>query len=326
MTVTTRLAPFLLVLAACAGPPAPQPQAPAQPAPELGEPTAPAAQPAQPAAPAQPAPQQAQAQQQAPAAGPLRTEPFGGTRWGFVEVSSANGRFVVLRRFHGDERPSFGHHGETADEPEVTLFDRVTGQERTISEIIDINATRRFLLLIADGALWLADAETGNLEPLAGADMSPDGNACLAPRQANFSAKGTRVAWVTDKAGSLTMRDLATRAEWRIAAKQRIWRGWPDDDGRGGVVLEVPAGTDWPEQHTSCACRWCNRFAMSYGVYGWGGPSFAIERVAEDGSRGPGEPPQGEGEWHGKTTTGCELEPQSDDSGLERGPWQWRCP
>jgi hypothetical protein len=321
MTVTTRFAAFLLVLAACAGPPTPQPQAPAQPA---AAPAAPAAQPAP--TPAQPAPQQAQAQQQAPAAAPLRTEPFGGTRWGFVEASSANGRFVVLRRFHGDARPSFGHHGETSDQPEVTVFDRVTGQERPISEIIDIDATRRFLLLIADGALWLADAETGNFESLEGADMDDDGNACLSPRQATFSAKGKRVAWVTDKAGSLTVRDLATGARWPIAAKQRIWRGWPEDDGRGAVVLEVPAGTDWPQQQTSCACRWCNRFAMSYGVYGWGGPSFAIERVAEDGSRSPAEPPQGEGEWHGKTIAGCELKPQSEDSGLERGPWQWRCP
>ncbi|HWN66897.1 MAG TPA: hypothetical protein VNM90_04610 [Haliangium sp.] len=324
MTVPTRLAAFLLVLAACAGPPAPQPVAPAQPA------SAPAAQPtpaAQPApTPAPPAPGPAQAQPQAPAAASPRTESFGDKRWGFVEASSANGRFAVLRRFHGDARPSFGHHGESADQPEVTVFDRVTGQERTISEIIDIDATRRFLLLLADGALWLADAETGNFESLAGTDMDPDGNACLSPRQATFSAKGKRVAWVTDKSGSLTVRDLATGATWRIAAKQRIWRGWPDDDGRGGVVLEVPAGTGWPEQHTSCACRWCNRFALSYGVYGWGGPSFTIERVAEDGSRSQGEPPEGEGVWHGKTTSGCELKPQSEDSGLERGPWQWRCP
>lgn len=324
MTVPTPFAAFLLVLAACAGPPVQKPQTPAQPA--AAQP-GPATQPAQSAQPAgQPAPGQTQAQQQARAAAPLRTEPFGGTRWGFVEASSANGRFVVLRRFHGGARPSFGHHGETADQPEVTVFDRVTGDERTITEIIDIDATRRFLLLIASDALWLADAETGSLESLAGADMDPDGNACLAPRQASFSAKGTRVAWVTDNAGSLTVRDLATRAEWRIAAKQRIWRGWPADDSRGAVVLEVPAGTDWPEQHTSCACRWCNRFAMSYGVYGWGGPSFTIERVAEDGSRAPGDPPQGGGEWHGKTTTGCELKPQSEDSGLERGPWRWRCP
>ena len=324
MTVPTRFAAFLLVLAACAGPTAPEPRAPDQPAP------APAAQPAQPAQPAatpvQPAPGPEQAQQQALASAPLRTEPFGGTRWGFVEASSANGRLVVLRRFDGDVRPSFGHHGESDQEPQVTLFDLVTGKERTISEIIDIDATRRFLLLIANDALWLADAETGNFESLGGVDMESDGNQCLSPRQATFSAKGKRVAWVTDKSRNLTVRDLATGATWRIAAKQRIWRGWPDDDGRGGVVLEVPAGTGWPAQHTSCACRWCNRFALSYGVYGWGGPSFAIERVAEDGSRSQGEPPEGEGVWHGKTTSGCELKPQSEDSGLERGPWQWRCP
>lgn len=313
MTSLLRLAPFLLVFAAC-GAPATGPQGPAQPA-------------AAPAQPEQAAPAQAQAapaQQQV--TGPLRTEPFGGERWGFVEASSANGRMVVLRRFHGEARPTFGHHGESADEPEVTVFDRVAGDERTIAEIIDIDVTRRYLLVIADDALWLVDAETGSFEKLKDADMAPDSNACLAPRQASFSGKGKRVAWVTGKADSLTVRDLATGTEWRIEAKQRMWRGWPDDEGHGAVVIEVPAGTDWPQQRTSCACRWCNRFAMSYGVYGWGGPAFTIERVGEDGSRDKGEPPQGEGVWHGKTTTGCELKPQSNDDGLERGPWQWQCP
>jgi len=320
MTFQTRFPAFLLVLVACGAPPAPPPQAPAQPV------SVPAAQPVQPAPPASGPVQAAPAEAQLQATGPLRTDAFGGNRWGFVEASSANGRMVVLRRFHGDARPSFGHHGESADEPEVTLFDRVTGQERTFSEIIDIDVTRRYLLLIGDDALWLVDAETGSFEALKGADMEPDGNACLAPRQASFSTKGKRVAWVTDKAGSLTVRDLATGTAWRIAAKQRMWRGWPQDDGRGAVVIEVPAGTGWPQQQTSCACRWCNRFAMSYGVYGWGGPPFAIEQAAEDGSRSKGEAPASEGVWHGKTTAGCELKPQSSDDGLERGPWQWQCP
>lgn len=171
------------------------------------------------------------------------------------------------------------------------MFDRVTGRTRTLSEIIDIDVTRRYLLLIGDDALWLVVGETGSFEALKGAG---NGNACLAPRQASFSTKGKRVAWVTDKAGSLTVRDLATGAAWRIAAKQRMWRGWPQDDGRGAVVIEVPAGT--------------------------------IEQVSEDGSRSKGEAPGSEGVWPGKTTAGCELEPQSNDDGLERGPWQWQCP
>jgi hypothetical protein len=315
MTSQPRFAAFLLVLTACGASPAP---APAQPAPVPAQPTPVPAQPV--ASPAQ------AASEPAPATGPLRTDPFGGDRWGFVEASSANGRIVVLRRFHGDARPSFGHHGETADEPEVTVFDRVTGKETAISEIIDIDVTRRYLLLIGDGALWLVDAEKGSFEALKDVDMEPDGNACLAPRQASFSVQGKRVAWVNGKAGSLTVRDLATGTEWRIAAKQRMWRGWPEDDARSAVVIEVPAGTDWPEQRTSCACRWCNRFAMSYGMYGWGGPGFTIERVSEDGRRDKAEPPEREGAWHGKTTTGCELKPQSNDDGLEHGPWQWQCP
>src|SRR5205807_464107 len=49
-----------------------------------------------------------------PSAGGLRTDPFGGERWGFVEASSANGRLVVLRRFAGDAKPSFGQHGASS--------------------------------------------------------------------------------------------------------------------------------------------------------------------------------------------------------------------
>ena len=269
---------------------------------------------------------QPSAAQHSSAAAQLRKDAFGGTRWGFTEASTANGRLVVLRRFHDNERPSFGRHGETSAKTELTLFDRVTGKERTVSDVIDVNAQRRFLLVIADGGLWLVDSEMDAFEPLADADMRQDGNACLAPRQANFSVGGKRVAWVTENAGSLVVRDLATRAEWRVAAKQRIWRGWPEDEGRGTVMLEVAAGVNWPEQRTSCACRWCNRFAVSHGVYGWSGPSFSVERVAENGKRSAEKPPQRKGEWHGKTAADCELKARLSESGLERGPWQWRCP
>src|SRR5690606_1661218 len=237
------------------------------------------------AAPDTPGPAASPAPPAGGATGPaaLLTDSFGGERWGFAEASSASGRHVVLRRFTGEDPPRFGHHGETAEEPEVTVFDRVTGQERRIDDLIDVAPSRRFMLVLADGAVWLLDGATGDWAELEEADMEEDGNRCLPPRQATFSARGTRIAWVTAGASSLALRDLATGDQWSLPAGGRLWRGWPLDDARGAVLAELPAdSTGWPVQNTSCACRWCNRFALSFGFYGWGGPSFAMKRVDQD--------------------------------------------
>lgn len=300
---------------ACSAPPGPPAKAPEAKTTET-EPEATAAQ-----APAQAAPAKTPAKP-----GQLLTESFGGDRWGFAEASSDNGRFVVLRRFQGTDPPSFGHHGETAQAPELGVFDRVSGGHRVVDEIIDVEPSRRWFLFLDDGQLWLADASTGAWNALANADMNADMNACLPPRQATFSPEGKRVAWVTKGASELTVRDLASGDEWTVAAKGRLWRGWAYDDGRAAVFIEVDAAAkDWPMQRTSCACRWCNRFAMSYGVYGWGGPAFKIEKVAEDGTRSAAEPPDADRKWHDITGSGCELTPADKKNSLERGPWVWKC-
>lgn len=313
----TRLIALSIVFMACSCARTAQPQEPLSSR-ASGSGLAAGSGPAAGSAPARPAPA---------SAGALRAEPFGGERWGFVEASSASGRLVVLRRFSGDEPPSFGHHGESmGQQPELTVFDRVSGEERAIDELIEIEPARRWLLVLDDEQLWLVDGVAGVWEALDDADMSPDGNACLAPRQAAFSGKGKRVAWVRRGAVSLVVRDLESGDKWAIPASGRLWRGWPDDEGRGAVVAEVAAGTtDWPQQKTSCACRWCNRFAMSVGYYGWAGPAFKLEHVSADGKRGEGTPPESEGEWHGKTDSGCKLTATSARDGLDRGPWQWTC-
>jgi len=257
------------------------------------------------------------------ASGPLRTDPFGGARWGFVEATSASGRFVVLRRFAGDARPSFGQHGESATPTDVAIFDRLGGAEHAIDEIVDVDASRRLFLVLEHGQVSVADAGSGKYTPLPQADMTPDGNACLPPRQATFSEAGGRVAWVVGDA--LHVRALATGEEWSVTSKARLWRGWSDDDGRGAVLAEVPLGTTgWPHQNTSCACRWCGRFAMSYGLYGWSGPAFAIEHAAADGTRTSGDGPKGH-PWTGKTDAGCSVVADSSDHELDRGPWRFRC-
>lgn len=294
-----------------------------------GQPLSPSAPPAASALPTLPppiAPAPTSVEWPAPAAPPadLLTEPFGGRRFGFVLASTHNGRFVVLRRFDGEERPSFGHHGEASQSAQQTLFDRVTGDERPIDDIIDLDETRRFVLFVARGVPVVADGDTGAFVPLAAADTQNDANDCLPPRQAALSEHGFRVGWVT--ARGLAVRELATGAEWTVPAQGRLWRGIPDESSRGALLLEVAAGSsEWPRQNTSCACRWCGRFALSYGFYGWSGPAFTMTHVAEDGSRTPGAPAEGGAPWHGLTDAGCELVATVPDGTLERGPWRWRC-
>jgi hypothetical protein len=261
----------------------------------------------------------------APPSGPISEEPFGGSVWGFVETSTASGRIVVLRWFPSE--PRFGHHGEPSVAPTLTAFDLVTGQQRELQELVEVAESRRHLLVLAEGALWLIDGETGSWESLTDVDLQHDSNACLWPRQGAFSLNGARVGWIGAKASALNVRDLATGEQWTVPAKGRLWRAWPDEQTRGAVLIEVPSGsTDWPLQGTSCACRWCNRFAMSYSTFGWSGPSFEIIAVGDDGSRREGQPPETEFALHGPTSSGCTLRAsEQDGEALERGPWRWDC-
>lgn len=252
---------------------------------------------------------------------------FGGERLGFAEASSLNGRFVVLRLFEGNQPPMFGQHGEASVATDVFLHDTVNSTDKRINDVIDLDTSRRWLLLIQDSKVQLLDSVDGKSSELLPIDATPDSNACLAPRTASFSAKGARVAWIGPGSTTMQIRDLSSGKEWTVKSNGLLWRGMPDDDGTGATLLEVPAGSQgWPAQHTSCACRWCGRFAASYGFYGWGGPKFTIEHVDDKGGRQTSKVPESEGSWHGKTDKGCELKPASEKEGVETGPWRWVCP
>ena len=257
----------------------------------------------------------------------LSAEPFGGERYGFVEATSGNGRYVALRRFVGEGEPQFGHHGEVAGGADLVLVDLTDLSERPFAEVIDVDPGRRYLLLLEGDAPVLLDSADGRFVRLPDADPRPDHNACIEPRQATFSPEGTRVGWVLSGASAFRVRQLDSEEEWTVAADTLIWRGWPEDEGRGVVLAQVPAGsTDWPSQNTSCACRWCNRFAASYGFYGWSGPAFAITRVDESGARTSAEVPQGERVWLAADASGCSITPAEGERGYARGPWRRVCP
>ena len=259
----------------------------------------------------------------------LSGEALGGPGLGFVQGSTQNGRFVFVRRWKPGKEPSFGQHGEAFPSPELVALDYATGEERVIDDLYEIDPRRRFALVADEGEVLLLDANTGEWEALDDVDSSRDGNACLNPRSAVFSMGGGRLGWISAEADALHVRELDSGETWTVPAEGRLWRAWPADEDQGAWMMEVAADAEgWPRQNTSCACRWCNRFAMSFGFYGWGGPAWSITRVGPEGERQAVDGlPEGEGwPWHGETDAGCTLRPTLPGERLDQGPWQWACP
>jgi hypothetical protein len=256
--------------------------------------------------------------------------PFGGEVWGYAEASSSNGRIVLIRNFGEHEPRNFGQHGPHPSQASLEAFDLITGDSKRV-ELVATEPARRWFMLRHDAALWLVDSETGQWQALADADLEEDRNPCMLPRQGNFSPRGSRVAWIRNGARELSVRDLASGEEWSVPGDGRIWLGWPNDDDRGAVLVEVPLdSTQWPERQTSCNCWWCNRFAMSISSGGWKGPEFTIFAVTDGGKHGPGEVVENSFARHGETASGCKLVSsaisQIHGELLEQGPWQWACP
>lgn len=272
-------------------------------------------------------------------AAPRTAENLGGERLGIVAASTANGRFVIVRRWEEGEHPSFGPHGElmpvrerwsgtSIPWPTAAVLDYATGEEHEITEFIQIDAARERALLLVDDALVVLHAEEGRWEVLTGADTSSDGNACLPPRAGRFGPQGQRLGWISGSGDALEVRDPRTGESWSIPAEGRLWRALPDSDDRGAWLVEVPERPrQWPQQETSCACWWCGRFAASYSVHGWSGPQWQVVRVEADGTRAQVERLPEPERWpgHGPDRRGCTLAAQPVGR-LERGPWRWSCP
>jgi|GEM_PF-2485989 len=269
-----------------------------------------------------------------PAATPIAfkptSTPFGGKVWGFVQASSSNGRIVLIRQFGADEPGQFGHHGPSPGAAVLIAHDLERSDSQQV-ELVDMDPSRRWFLLRNHDSLWLLDSGTGSWEALAGADLQDDGNACLMSRSGKFSQFGNRLGWIREGARQFRVRDLASGREWSVPSQGRIWVGWPLDADDGAVLAELDAGTtDWPQQQTSCSCWWCNRFARSYGFYGWHGPSFEFHQVSRTGERSSGNAPEIGFDVHGKTPDGCELVATASSTVhgdlLDLGPWRWKCP
>lgn len=196
----------------------------------------------------------------------------------------------------GKIEPHFGHHGEPlGDQWQPFLFDLAAGTEEAFDDVLTAEAGGRFAVLQRGSGMWLVDAQSGTRTDLTqrGAAAVSDDNACLPPRAAAF---GDSQGWLTLFRGPggerAVLYNLLTAEEKPIASGPGLlWRAEPSSRVGWAVVRSVLKDTtgdgklSLPTQRTSCACRVCKRFALSYGVYGWSGDAFSSFLVAPDGTR-----------------------------------------
>lgn len=219
---------------------------------------------------------------------------FGGEHPGFVWWASTNARLVAVYRFL-DGPPSFGHHGEAMGAaPTLTLYDTVSGRGDDWDELVTADPAGRYAVMRRGATLMLFDSDDGVRTDLsaAGADASPDSNACLPPRQAAFGPLGRTLAWSRREPTRVVLRFMASGVTTTAPIGDALlWRAEPAATPGWFVAREVAADSDgdgertFPQQRTSCSCRWCNRFAASYGFYGWGGDDFTSVLVGPGGER-----------------------------------------
>lgn len=227
---------------------------------------------------------------------------FGGEHLGFPVWVSANGRLAILYQFRTDNDgdgkidPHFGHHGEPlGDRWQPFLFDLSTGTEEAFDDVLTAESGGRFAVLQRGSSMWLIDAQSGTSTDLtkAGATEVSDDNACLPPRAAAFGdSPGFLTLFRGPQGERAVLYNLLTAEEKPIAAGPGlVWRAEPSSRAGWAVVRSVLSDTtgdgklSLPRQRTSCACRVCKRFALSYGVYGWSGDAFSSFLVAPDGTR-----------------------------------------
>ena len=259
---------------------------------------------------------------------------------GYLLWSSQTGALAVMAIFEdtdgdGSVAPRFGQHGEPlGDRPHYEVFDTATGKRLgTYDEVLVWDEGKRFISLWREGAptrVALFDALSMtqvslDLTALGALTSFEDGNDCLAPRHMQITPRGgiTLLA-ANERALVRTTFDAVAREQASVASErvelfsgsgsERIWRvegvggGWVsalfvdrDTDGDGEITL--------PRQRTSCACRFCPRFAMSFGFYGWSGDEWSSKLLAPDGKL--------------SSRTGDRLVPLSPEVVLEVGSEQY---
>ncbi len=222
---------------------------------------------------------------------------------GFVWWASNSGKLVVWMRFedsNGDGRiePAFDQHGEpVVDGFTPYLVDVYSGQTTRVAEVLTWDSSHRYLAVRpeqGEPGLVIWDAETMTVTPVDenwGLDLTGDGNACLRPRQAYLSPDGMFWGIARDEhavIGRSVVDSDTPHVRIELGEDVRVWRVEPAsprwlslmlvsaDSNRNGAL-------DLPLQNTSCACRACNRFALSHGVYGWSGDAWSVKLASPTG-------------------------------------------
>ncbi len=222
---------------------------------------------------------------------------FGDGEQGFVWWLARGGALAVVYLFEdtdgsGSIELAFGHHGESlGDQPVAHLVRMSDGSRTRLDEVVATSPSGRYIATIAGGDLIVWDGDTGDAISTKGwaVDMNGDGNRCMSPRQLAFDGDGG--VWHHDANSSALMwraLDGSARRRHAMPAGSRSWRAEPVAPG-WGAWLTVPTDSDGdgaltlPIQNTSCACLHCNRFAASFGFYGWGGDAFAFSLLPAGG-------------------------------------------
>lgn len=220
---------------------------------------------------------------------------FGTAHPGFLVWLSRNGRFAVLYEFRidddkdGDVEAVFDdHHGvPVGDQPRPWLFDLETGTERSIDDLMLTDPRGRYAVVRAGDRVELLDTRGGTSQDLIalGLDPAEDKNQCMPPRQLGFDPSGRQLVFIQRDGRSIVTWDLeSNRREVTRVAKGRLWRAEPL--GRAGwlrvdaVVEDVNADgvLSLPVQRTTCACRYCLRFAAISSTFGWE-PTADLSRI-----------------------------------------------
>ncbi|MGF1467592.1 MAG: hypothetical protein ACFCGT_15815 [Sandaracinaceae bacterium] len=228
-----------------------------------------------------------------PATAPSQRGPaLGGRSFGFVAWMDAAGRLALLYTFA--ERPTFGHHGEPRGAaPEHVLIDLAGGGAIAVDDLVVAGPRGERVAILSEGRLRVVGSDGPDIDLTdLGADPRGDDNLCLARPQVAFDETGRRVSWIPPHRRSAVIRDLRTGVECEVPTDgAMVWRAMPLAVDGWTLLREVPEDSDgdgavtFPRQQTSCVCRWCGRFALSYGFYGWAGDAFRSVAVAPDGTR-----------------------------------------
>jgi hypothetical protein len=222
-------------------------------------------------------------------------EELGGEQYGFGWWMSRDGQLVALYRWDGDAAPSFGQHGETESSPTLEVFDLRANNIQNYDELVAEDPLRRMAVFRESSHLWLLTDDSTERVDLTErfADPEGDANACMQPRQVAFDPLGRYIGWIRRNPDKLVVEEVGVRGGGDAFDVQtprgRLWRVEIPSLAGWGVMHEVPRDTDrsrsieFPTQDTSCACRWCERFASSSGFHGWSGDAFKTFLAGPEG-------------------------------------------